>query len=402
MHYKVFLDTNIYDESSYSFRNGLFSQLREHAATGILELQINSIVEGEVRRHIKKNIGDRVRDLNKAITARELKIFQTMEVFSEHLKIKDKDQWIDAAQNEFTLLLEDCHTERIELPGSNIEEIFSDYFSCKFPFEEAKKDEFPDAFIIQSIMARINSLSNEVMYYGTGETKFVFKETKTKSGAIEDLRFCIVSKDEGFMNAIKEKACDRLNNDVFFFKSLIDFLNYVEIQNQKSKELQEEIDNGFAKNEIIKAIKDAIEDIEYEVDEPDGEVEDVNIIDQKEIEFKASVISLLEKQDEWATVRLLIDSQHEATLHYIYIDEDNSIWNYIKKEYIWIVRKEKIIKFSAKGQLTIEIKVEFDEEGEPVDTDFKQFVDRPYEIEVGQNDAINEVYSGIFPNRIDD
>ena len=77
MHYKVFLDTNIYDESSYSFRNGLFSQLREHAATGILELQINSIVEGEVRRHIKKNIGDRVRDLNKAITARELKIFQT-------------------------------------------------------------------------------------------------------------------------------------------------------------------------------------------------------------------------------------------------------------------------------------------------------------------------------------
>ena len=61
MHYKVFLDTNIYDESAYSFRNGMFTQLREYAASGILELQINSIVEGEVRRHIDKEVGDKIR-----------------------------------------------------------------------------------------------------------------------------------------------------------------------------------------------------------------------------------------------------------------------------------------------------------------------------------------------------
>lgn len=392
MHYKVFLDTNIYDESAYSFRNGMFTQLREHAASGILELQTNSIVEGEVRRHIDKEVGEKVRDLNKVITSRELRLFQTIEEFVPHLAVKEKNHWISAAQNEFTKLLEECHCERIDLSGSNVEEVFSDYFNKKYPFEEAKKDEFPDAFIIQSILRRIDFLSDSVLYYGAGETKYVFKGIKTNSGAIEDLRFCIVSKDQGLKQAVKEKANDRLNDDILLFESLIEFINYLETQNQKSKELQKEIDRGFAKEEISSAIKDAIEDIEYEVEELDGEVEDVSILEQKDIKYKASVISLKENQGKWATVRLFIDSQHEAMLHYMYIDDDESIWDDVKKKYFWILRMEKISKFKAKVQLTIEIRVEFDEDGNPCDTDFGQFIDRPYETEVGQKDLIEEVY----------
>ena len=137
MHYKVFLDTNIYDASAYSFRNGLFTQLRGYAAAGSLELQINSIVEGEVRKHIDKNIGDKVKDLNKAISARELRLFQTMEEFTSQLETKDKDYWINIAQDEFSSLLENCHSEKIDLTGSDVEGVFSDYFSRKYPFEEA-------------------------------------------------------------------------------------------------------------------------------------------------------------------------------------------------------------------------------------------------------------------------
>lgn len=402
MHYKVFLDTNIYDESAYSLRNGLFTQLREYASSGILELQINSIVEGEVRRHIDKEVGNRVSDLNKAITSRELRLFQTIEEFAPHLVAIEKDNWVKAAQDEFTKLLEECHCERIDLSGSDVEEVFSDYFNKKYPFEEAKKYEFPDAFIIQSILRQIDSLSDSVLYYDAGEIKYVFKGIKTDSGAIEDLRFCIVSKDEGFKQAVKEKTNNRPNDDILLFESLIGFINYLETQNQKAKELQEEIDRGFAKDEIRNAIKEALEDIEYEVVELDGEVEDVNILEQKEIIYKASVISLKENQGKWATVRLFIDSQHEAMLHYMYIDENESLWDDVRKQYFWILRMEKISKFRARAQLTIEIMVEFDEDGNPCDTDFGQFVDRPYEIEVREKDMIEEVYWEKLPGSVKD
>ena len=260
-------------------------------------------------------------------------MFQIIEEFAPYLAVKEKDYWINAAQDEFTKLLEECHCEKIDLSRSDVEEVFSDYFGKRYPFEETKKDEFPDAFIIQSILRQIDSLSDSVLYYGAGGKKYVFKGIKTDSGAIEDLRFCIVSKDEGFRQAIMEKANNRLNDDIILFESLIEFINYLETQNQKSKELQEEIDQGFAKEEIRNAIKEAIEDIEYEVEELDGEVEEVNIIEQKDIKYKASVISLKENQGKWATVRLFVDSQHEALLHYKHIDEDESIWDDVKKKY---------------------------------------------------------------------
>ena len=56
MHYKVFLDTNIYDATNYSFRNDLFMQMRNYAESGMLEMQICSVVKNEVCRHIKNKI----------------------------------------------------------------------------------------------------------------------------------------------------------------------------------------------------------------------------------------------------------------------------------------------------------------------------------------------------------
>ena len=400
MHYKVFLDTNIYDASAYSFRNGLFTQLRSYAAAGSLELQINSIVEGEVRKHIDKNIGDKVKDLNKAISARELRLFQTMEEFTSQLETKDKDYWINIAQDEFSSLLENCHSEKIDLTGSDVEEVFSDYFSRKYPFEEAKKDEFPDAFIIQSVLRQVMSLSRAALEHETGETLYYFNDIRTRAGAVEELRYCIVSNDCGFRNALEEKLGN--HQGVSFFESLNDFVNYVETQNQKAKELQEEINKGFAKNEIIHTITTAIEDLEYEVIEYNGEVEEVNTLEQDNIEYKASVISLIEEGDTWSTVRLFIESSHTALLHYVYIDDKQSIWDEESKDYLWSVKMDKIAKYRAKSQFTAEIKVEFDEAGDPIDTCFESFIDMPYEVEVGSREWIEDVYIGKMPSDAED
>lgn len=54
MFYKAFLDTNIYDGSNYSFRNAAFTTLKSRAKNNELELQIDSIIRGEVEEHTKR------------------------------------------------------------------------------------------------------------------------------------------------------------------------------------------------------------------------------------------------------------------------------------------------------------------------------------------------------------
>lgn len=51
MYYKVFLDTNCYESTGFSFDNGFFNQLKMYVKKGILNIQINKVVEEEVRAH---------------------------------------------------------------------------------------------------------------------------------------------------------------------------------------------------------------------------------------------------------------------------------------------------------------------------------------------------------------
>ena len=52
----VFLDSNIYDAANYSFGNPQFSKLSELIYQDHVTLLINSVVEGEVKKHIKERM----------------------------------------------------------------------------------------------------------------------------------------------------------------------------------------------------------------------------------------------------------------------------------------------------------------------------------------------------------
>ena len=62
MHYIVFLDTNIFDASNYNFHNELFTKLYDYVNRGIIELQISSVVKGEVSRHIYDKVKKRIEE----------------------------------------------------------------------------------------------------------------------------------------------------------------------------------------------------------------------------------------------------------------------------------------------------------------------------------------------------
>lgn len=53
MAYYVFLDTNIYEESNFSFQNGKFTKLKELIESESVILLYNEVVYREVRQHIE-------------------------------------------------------------------------------------------------------------------------------------------------------------------------------------------------------------------------------------------------------------------------------------------------------------------------------------------------------------
>lgn len=62
----------------------------------------------------------------------------------------------------------------------------------------------------------------------------------------------------------------------------------------------------------------------------------------------------------------------------------------------------EVAKFKAKTQMTVELMIEFDEEGDPIDTDFGEYIDYPYEVELGQKELINEIYENKIPSDAED
>lgn len=87
MYYKVFLDTNIYDGANYSFHNAMFSTLRKMAESGDLQLKINSVVEGEVKKYISRDVKAAAKKLLESVKDRSLSSFHNIPSFQEHLII---------------------------------------------------------------------------------------------------------------------------------------------------------------------------------------------------------------------------------------------------------------------------------------------------------------------------
>ena len=93
MFYKVFMDTNIYDGANYSFRNAMFQCLREYATKDELCLVVNSIIEGEVRSHIRDRIKEQITKLNKVVTDRTFTAFKHLAPFMDIIEKKNPDDW---------------------------------------------------------------------------------------------------------------------------------------------------------------------------------------------------------------------------------------------------------------------------------------------------------------------
>ena len=360
MHYKVFLDTNIYDGASFAFRNALFSRLIDLASAGLLELQINSVVKGEVIKHIKKDIKTTAKELNKVLSSRSMALFRHIPEYNERMLTYNPNTWVESALKEFELFLDQCHFEEITSNDIDVEKIVSDYFLQQYPFEEAKKDEFPDAITIQAISNEIKKLSKN------GYFSNYFND---------NLFYCIISNDKGFNNAIKTLVGDHLE-DVKLFDSLDKFINFIAVQDKDTKDLQDIFNTGYANDLIESSIKESLAVTNFVVNEPGGCVEDVSNLDTGDYKYSVNVMSLLKNDDGSKYARLYVETEFGVILDYSYLNEDESYWDKEEKRFYWEVITYVKAKFISETSIIFDIRINKDHSPEFIDyIDFKPAIE---------------------------
>ncbi|MGN0313890.1 MAG: PIN domain-containing protein [Fusicatenibacter sp.] len=303
MIYKVFLDTNIYDASNYSFSNVTFSGLKSYAKKGIVQLQINSVVEGEVQGHIKERVTSAVKGVNKALKEAAFAGFRTMPDFQEKMKKFNESEWVSKAEGEFQKLLVECGITRISVNGINVEKIMNDYFNKRLPFENKKPDEFKDAIAIESIIAEVKKLTADEIY-------------------------CVISNDKGFANAVKQyvkipeqeeklSTVELHNERLQVFDNLRSFLDYLNKLKKRSEYLAAFLQNEEVASDIEDTIRYVLERIDYQIENKGHWIEEKDVADIDDIEFKTYVLDVYD--DDTAAISLDAKAIVYTTLFFIRI-----------------------------------------------------------------------------------
>ncbi|MFP7265810.1 PIN domain-containing protein [Bacillus altitudinis] len=144
--FNVFLDTQVYDANNFQFNNKQFSRLKKVIDDGMINLLTTPITKREVQAHISEKVESAKQQFKKA------RILKNSTQYDPLLK----DDSFKLAKEEILANFENFISDFkvVELPifEGATKVIFENYFDKKPPFSEKKRDEFPDAFSLYTLL----------------------------------------------------------------------------------------------------------------------------------------------------------------------------------------------------------------------------------------------------------
>lgn len=332
----VFLDTNIFIGCRYDLHEeGLLIKLKNLVDHNKVRLYISNIVLREAERHIKLNISEAIVELKKARKNISKNISPAIVKDTSLENIFDlpcQKTIEETAINKFREFLEASKVIYLDNKGIDIDKILEDYFNGNAPFEnkEAKKYEFPDAFII----------------------------SKLKKEFCKEKPVWVISSDEGFSKGLRnEEGFNRLAS----INELLDMINKQD-EIKMYDAIKKYIKNKDVYKEICNSIKERIESNEIEVDGLDcdrkgyceGYEYSYTLINDVSIE-KFDLGSVDEISED--KIRLTIVCKAKIDVSCFYNDYDNSIWDSEEKEYMFLSEGEIDEEHEPEFECTLSLKV---------------------------------------------
>lgn len=215
---KVVFDTTFFFEQKFDWKSRKNLQLQQLHADELIEVYIPEVVDREIKNHLTQQakkifaVIKKQFDTTPAIAVSNLDpIEATVGFFKSRQSINNLVARVIEEYDEFKQTL---GITIIPLTCERCTDIFNDYFSSNPPFEnnEQKKNEFPDAFAIES-------------------TKLFFDE-----------EYYVVSKDKGWQKAFSDVA-----NCTFFLESGL-FFSHIErmlVEAKRLRKAHKVIENNF-------------------------------------------------------------------------------------------------------------------------------------------------------------
>lgn len=301
MVYYVFLDTNIYEESNFSFENGKFTKIKELVKAEKVVLLYNEVIYREVRQHIKSYIKEAVGEFNAAVKNKGFAPFRHVKDWEEHLDLIDEQKLIEQQWQAWDDYLKDCVAVKIPTKNVDVDVILDNYFKRVLPFENKKPNEFKDAIIIESI-------------------REYFEIIKENEYAEE---LFVVTADKGVRKSFRnEKA-------IVAFDNLNKFINYIILHTEYlavgiNKEIESGIFDDFIQRHIVDEIYLANCDIEDYYD----------VFDINDVEYLNHEVGYIDITGE-GTAEISLEISVKICVEYTERDEDNSFYDGEEDRYLW-------------------------------------------------------------------
>lgn len=221
---KVFIDTNIYENSNFSFYNKQFSKFRELIKEESIELLYNEIVYREVYQHIEENLTNAVSEYNQVIEVnRAFAPFRLDGNWTSRISKIKADDMIRELQRHWDHYIMDVHAIKISISEVEVDEIVDKYFKKEYPFEAKKPTEFKDAICIDSILQYYDSIEDEII--------------------------CVVTADKGFRKSFKGRK------EFVTFPDLNKFLNFAISQTDHlAVEIEKAFESGILDERIAEIL----------------------------------------------------------------------------------------------------------------------------------------------------
>lgn len=301
MAYYVFLDTNIYEESNFSFENGKFTKLKDMTKTGKVVLLYNEVIYREVKQHIESYIKEAVGEYNAAVKNKGFAPFRNVKEWGGHLDLLNEQKLIGQQWKAWDDYLKSCCTIKIPTKSVNVDAILDNYFKRLLPFENKKPNEFKDAITIESIRDYFE----------------IIKENELAE------KLFVVAVDKGVRKSFRNEK------SIVPFDNLNKFINYIILHTEYlAVAINKEIESGAFDDFIQKHIVDQIYSANCNIEDF------YDVFDIDDVEYVNHEVGYIDVTDE-GTAEVTLEMSAKICVEYTERDEDNSFYDDDEDRYLW-------------------------------------------------------------------
>ena len=253
----IFIDTSVYEKESF-YKGTRIKTIFSAASMGRVRILMPDLTEHEVYKHLENKCDEH--DGTNAIHKLENSLVNDLIKGKELIKgLKElKESLKDSILNLFSQELKDAGVLKIKTPRDiDVLKIIDNYKNLRAPFSEKKKDEFPDAFVLETLEDWCKKNNEECLLLSVdGDFKNYESERLTYKN-YEELVQELVDEEEMlftkmasevlgdflFVSQIKNWIIDQFDSEIYFSAALqIEEINDFQIMDVELYAEREDMD----------------------------------------------------------------------------------------------------------------------------------------------------------------